>query len=105
MPQAVQGKASECYQKRKNELVEIEGVSYFIQVFPRKSQLFIVGAVHISADLIGLAKRFDFETIVIDPRAAFAQKTQFPTAPDKIIEAYPSEVFDQYTLDAWAVAV
>lgn len=101
----IQDKASECYQKRKNELIETEEGSYFVQVFPRKSQLFIVGAVHLAADLVRLAKMFDFECIVIDPRAAFAQKTQFLIAPDKIIEAYPSEVFDQYSLDAYSYAV
>ncbi len=93
------------YSERKNQVIEIEEVSYFVQVFPRRSQLLIIGAAHITVDLVGLAKMHDFETIVIDPRGVFANKTQFPVAPDQIIEKYPAEVLPNYTLDAYTYAV
>lgn len=105
LSEVVSKTALETYQKRKNSLIEVEGKNYFIQVFARKSQLLIIGAAHLSADLTALAKMYDFESIVIDPRAAFAQKTQFPIPPDQIIQAYPSEVLNQFALDAYSYAV
>ncbi|MEM8528699.1 MAG: XdhC family protein [Bacteroidota bacterium] len=94
-----------CYNERKNQVIEHEGTRYFIQLFPRKSQMLIIGAAHITTHLVELAQRYDFETIVIDPRGFFAQGTQFSTPPDQILEAYPEEVLGNYTLDAFTYAV
>ncbi len=93
------------YQERKNQIVENEGVQYFAQVFPRRSQLLIIGAAHITVDLVTLGKMYGFETVVIDPRGIFTNKTQFATAPDHIFEKYPTEVLPDYTLDAYTYAV
>ena len=89
-PQSIQGRAAELLLARRSQVIEEEGHSYFIHVFPRKSQLLIIGAAHITADLVDLATMFDFETIVIDPRGAFTSKTQFVTKPDQLFENYPS---------------
>jgi len=93
------------YKERKNQIVEQEGIRYFAQVFPRKSQLLIIGAAHITVDLVTLGKMYGFETVVIDPRGIFANKTQFDTTPDVIYEKYPAEVLPDYTLDAYTYAV
>lgn len=93
------------YNERKNQMIEQEGSNYFAQVFPRKSQMLIIGAAHITVDLVELAKLYDFETIVIDPRGIFSSKTQFTSPPDKIFSDYPAEVLPDYTLDAYTYAV
>ncbi|MEM1120654.1 MAG: XdhC family protein [Bacteroidota bacterium] len=93
------------YKERKSQIVEQEGISYFAQVFPRKSQLLIIGAAHITADLVTLGKMYGFETIVIDPRGIFTNKTQFETAPDQLLEKYPAEVLADYVLDTYTYAV
>ncbi len=93
------------YKERKNQIIEEEEVSYFAQVFPRRSQLLIIGAAHITVDLVTLGKMYGFETIVIDPRGIFTNKTQFETAPDQLHEKYPEEVLSDYTLDAYTYAV
>ena len=93
------------YKERKHQVIENEGVRYFVQVFPRKSQLLIIGAAHITVDLVTLGKMFGMETIVIDPRGFFANKTQFETTPDKVVEKYPAEVLSDYSLDAYTYAV
>ena len=67
--------------------------------------MIIIGAAHITADLVQLAHQFDFETIVIDPRATFAKNTTFAVKPDQIIEKYPSEVLKDFPLDANTYAV
>ncbi|MEM1121104.1 MAG: XdhC family protein, partial [Bacteroidota bacterium] len=70
-----------------------------------KSQLLIIGAAHITVDLVTLGKMYGFETIVIDPRGIFTNKTQFTTPPDQLYEKYPAEVLPDYDLDAHTYAV
>jgi xanthine dehydrogenase accessory factor len=82
-----------------------EDGNWLLQVFPQRSQLLIIGASHLTAELVELASRFDFETSVIDPRGAFAEHTRFPVLPDQIHHAYPSEVLDQFALDRSCFAV
>lgn len=97
--------ALKAYRERKNEVVELEEGSYFLQVFPPKAQLLIVGAAHITTDLVRLGNLYDFETIVIDPRGIFANKTQFPDPPDQLHEDWPAEVLPQFNLDEYSFAV
>lgn len=105
LPEGVLKKALEAHDQRKHETITVGEVPYFIQVFPRRSQLIIIGAAHITVDLVQLAQQFDFETIVIDPRGTFARNTTFVVKPDRILENYPSEVLDEFPLDANTYAV
>lgn len=98
-------KINTCIEERKSQIVEFDGAEYFAHIFPRKAQMLIIGAAHISADLIHLAKFYEFETIVIDPRSAFADKTNFPDPPEKILKSYPSEVLSDFELDQYTYAV
>lgn len=82
-----------------------EDGNWLLQVFPNRSQLLIIGASHLTSDLVQLASGFDFETIVIDPRSVFAGHTSFPVPPDHILTAYPSEVLDRFSLDQSCFAV
>lgn len=97
--------ALKAYRERKNEVVELEDGSYFLHIFPPKAQLLIVGAAHITTDLVGLGNLYDFETVVIDPRGIFANKTQFPTPPHQLLEDWPAEVLPQFNLDEYTFAV
>ncbi|NRB49157.1 MAG: XdhC family protein [Saprospiraceae bacterium] len=97
--------AKRAYRERKHQIVEEGEDKYFAQVFPRKPQMLIIGAAHITADLVRLASIYDFETIVIDPRGVFSEKTQFTHPPDQILSAYPAEVLPNFTLDAYTYAV
>ena len=97
--------AQRTYEERKHQQTEIDGQPYFIEVFPRKPQLLIVGAAHITTDLVALGQYYDFETVVIDPRGIFANKTQFPTPPDQLFVQWPAEVIPSFTLDAYSFAV
>lgn len=105
LPNEVLAKSLEAFDQRKNETIKAGEVSYFIQVFPRRSQMIIIGAAHITADLVQLAHQFDFETIVIDPRGTFAKNTTFAVRPDQIFEKYPSEVLNDFPLDTNTYAV
>ncbi len=81
------------------------GESIFIRVFPKKPRLFIVGAAHISVDLVRFAKDFDFKTIVIDPRGIFTKRTRFEVAPDVLLEEWPAEALSETHFDAHDYAV
>ncbi|MEM8896322.1 MAG: XdhC family protein, partial [Bacteroidota bacterium] len=93
--------ANDAYQHRAHQTVEHEGKQYFIQIYPRKSLLLVIGAAHITVDLVALGNMFGFETVVVDPRGYFAQNISFTSAPSQILEAYPSEVLEQFPLDAY----
>lgn len=93
------------YKTRKNQIVTHEGREYFVQVFPPKSQMLIIGAAHITVELVQQANLFGFETIVIDPRGIFTHKTQFTSPPDQLLEKWPAEVLPDFTLNEYTFAV
>jgi xanthine dehydrogenase accessory factor len=105
LSEPVRLKAAELLGTRRSQVISEDGLNYFIQVFPRKSQLLIIGAAHITVDLVNFAAAFDFETTVIDPRTAFTGKTQFETKPDHVFASYPSEVLEDVILDENTYAV
>ncbi len=105
LPAGIIEKSLEAFNQRAHQTLTLEGTDYFIQVFPRRSRMIIIGAAHVTVDLVALAKQFDFETIVIDPRGTFARNTAFSTMPDLILEKYPSEVLPEMELDAYTYAV
>lgn len=105
LPPALVSSAQEAYRKKIHETITLNQKDFFIHVFPKRSRLIIVGAAHITADLVMLAKAYDFETFVIDPRGVFAKYTAFTIAPDHIFENYPSEVLPDLAPDPYSYAV
>ncbi len=98
--------ALRAYKERKTQTLETsDGSTWFLQVFAPKAKLVIIGAAHITVDLVHLGQYFGFETIVIDPRGIFAEKTQFPTPPDQLFVDWPAEILPDLTLDAYTFAV
>ncbi len=76
----------------------VEQVEVFVDVFAPVSRLVVIGAVHIAIPLVTLAKALDFQTIVIDPREAFATRERFPHV-DELITAWPSEALEKLRPD------
>ncbi len=98
--------ALRAYKERKTQTLETsDGSTWFLQVFATKAKLVIIGAAHITVDLVHLGQYFGFETIVIDPRGIFAEKTQFPTPPDQLFVDWPAEILPDLTLDPYTFAV
>ena len=102
---AIDTTALKAYQKRKSGTYEIEGKEYFVNVFPRKSRVLIIGAAHISAELVELASMHNFETIVIDPRGLFSEKMSFKVRPDQSHQKWPAEVLENIELNSDVYAV
>ncbi len=97
--------AQTAFLQRKNQVITHHHTKYFAHVFPRKSQIIIIGATHITTHLIELAHPFGFETHVIDPRGLFTQKTQFPTQPHNMYRQWPEEILKDFHFDAYTYAV
>jgi xanthine dehydrogenase accessory factor len=84
------------YQQHKTQIAG----GYFLNVFPAKNRLIIIGAAHVSLDLIRLAHMHHFETLVIDPRGIFTNENRFNIKPDQIFKEWPAEVLPTLRLDA-----
>lgn len=86
-------------------LLELEeGVTYFIEVYPPPPRLIIVGAVHLAEVLVQLGALVGFDTIVIDPRRAFATPERFPYAT-ALRQSWPQEALEDMVLDHSAYVV
>src|SRR4051794_20276733 len=85
--------------------VDLGDRSFFIEVFPVRPRLVLVGGVEVARSLVRLARELGFETVVVDGRAAFATAERFPQV-DHLVVGWPDEVADDIGLgpnDAVAV--
>jgi xanthine dehydrogenase accessory factor len=102
----IKSPALRAYNERNTQSFESEtGEKWFLNVMPPKHKLIIIGAAHITVDLVHLAHFFGFDTTVIDPRGIFASKTDFPTPPDVLHIDWPIEILPTLTLDAYTYTV
>jgi xanthine dehydrogenase accessory factor len=94
-----------CLATGTSRTVEIAGGQLFIEAYPARARLVVVGAVEVSRTLVRLAKELGYETVVVDARAAFATAARFPGV-DRLVVGWPDEVADEIGLGpADAVAV
>jgi xanthine dehydrogenase accessory factor len=85
--------------------IEVAGRQLFVESYPVRPRLVVVGAVEVARTLVRIAKELGYETVVIDGRAAFATEARFPDV-DRLIVGWPDEVADEIGLGpADAVAV
>lgn len=105
MNRAAGEQALQNYRARRSEALQIEAEPVFVQVFPRKDRLIVIGAGHICIPLLKFARELDFETIVIDPRKTFAAVERFPEPPDQLFCSWPDEVLSRIELNGDTRAV
>jgi xanthine dehydrogenase accessory factor len=97
--------ATSAIEREVSETTEVAGTSCFIEVFPPRPRLVVVGGVPVAMILVRLAGELGYETIVIDGRSVFATRERFPGV-DRLIVGWPDEVADEIALGpADAVAV
>lgn len=85
--------------------VLIDGRQLFLEAYPIRPRLVVVGAVQVAMSLVRFARELGYETIVVDGRAAFATAERFPEV-DRLVVGWPDEVADEIGLGpADAVAV
>lgn len=81
-----------------------DGTKVFFETYPPPPRLIIIGAVHLAEPLIAIASASGFETILIDPREAFATRERFPHV-DQLIQKWPQEGLESLSLDSSAYVV
>ncbi len=97
--------ALSCLRTGTSKTVSIGDAQLFIEAYPARPRLVVVGAVEAARTLVRLARELGYETVVIDGRAAFATEARFPDV-DRLVVGWPDEVADEIGLGpADAVAV
>ncbi len=97
--------AREALDRGRSRTVVLGERQVFLEAFPVRPRLVVVGAVEVARTLVRLAAELGFETIVIDGRAAFATPERFPGV-DRLVVGWPDEVAEEIGLgpnDAVAV--
>jgi xanthine dehydrogenase accessory factor len=97
--------AADALHRGASRTVELSGRSYFIEAFPVRPRLVMVGAVEVARSLVRIAKELGYVTVVVDGRTAFATPERFPDV-DQLVIGWPDEVADEIGLgpnDAVAV--
>jgi xanthine dehydrogenase accessory factor len=97
--------ALDALERGASRTVELGRRSYFIEAFPVRPRLVMVGAVEVARFLDGFARALGYETVVVDGRQAFATPERFPDV-DRVVVGWPDEVADEIGLgpnDAVAV--
>lgn len=103
--EALVERALDALGRGRSGAVEAAGRRVFIEVYPVRPRLVVVGAVPVAMALVRLARELGYETVVVDARASFATRERFPDA-DELILGWPDEVADDIDLGpADAVAV
>jgi xanthine dehydrogenase accessory factor len=93
---------AEAYASGQSAVTEVGGEEWFMHVVRPRPRLVIVGAVHIARTLVAFARALGFETIVIDPRTAFAQ---FDVQPDALLHHWPQDALREIRMDRDTYAV
>lgn len=81
----------------RSKTVEAGGRQWFVEGFPVRQRLVVVGAVEVGRFLVRYARELGYETVVVDGRPAFATSERFPDV-DRLVVGWPDEVADEIGL-------
>jgi xanthine dehydrogenase accessory factor len=96
---ALRAVAAEALLRGTSRTVEIAGRSVFVEAFPARPRLVVVGAVEVARSLVRFARELGYETIVVDGRASFATPERFPPDEvDRLVVGWPDEVAEEIGL-------
>ena len=84
--------ARDALARGQSRTVEFGGRSLFVEAFPVRPRLVIVGATEVARSLASIAGSLGFERVVVDARAAFAAKERFPDV-EQLINEWPDDAF------------
>lgn len=89
--------ALDALDRGRSTTVAVAGRQYFVEAFPLRPRLVVVGAVEVGRSLVRLARELGYETVVVDGRPAFATPERFPDV-DRLVVGWPDEVADEIGL-------
>ncbi len=94
---AIVAAALEALDRGRSTTIAVAGRQYFVEAFPLRPRLVVVGAVEVGRSLVRLARELGYETVVVDGRPAFATPERFPDV-DRLVVGWPDEVADEIGL-------
>jgi xanthine dehydrogenase accessory factor len=97
--------AADALKRGTSRTIELGGRQLFVEAYPVRPRLVVVGAVQAAMPLVAVARELGYATVVVDGRGAFATPERFPGV-DRLIVGWPDEVADDISLgpdDAVAV--
>jgi xanthine dehydrogenase accessory factor len=104
---ALRAAAREALLRGTSRTVTIDDRQVFVEAFPVRPRLVIVGAVEVARSLAVYGHELGYEVVVVDGRASFATPERFPPERvDRLVVGWPDEVADEIGLgpdDAVAV--
>ncbi len=103
VPEPVLAVALTAMKQNRSHDFEHEGGRWFVQVFNPPLRLIVVGAVHISQPLIGMASGLGYDVTLVDPRGAFATAQRFPDVA--ICDEWPDDALEALDVDGRTAVV
>ena len=99
IPGALGEAVAKAFRTGLSATVEDGGSTYFLNVYPPRPRLVVIGAVHISQALAPMARIAGFDMEIIDPRTAFATGDRFPDVP--LFAEWPEDALKARPFDAY----
>ncbi len=78
------------------QIIELAENRYFLHPFNPDLNVYIVGAVHITQQLVPIINQLGFNVHVVDPRSAFANEQRFTDV--NLIKKWPNQFFVEAVL-------
>lgn len=78
--------------------VVVGGETWFVHAHTPPYRMVVVGAVHIAQPLVKMGVLAGFDTVVIDPRSAFATAERFPGV--RVVDLWPDEAMSALEPDS-----
>jgi xanthine dehydrogenase accessory factor len=104
---ALRAAAHDALLRGTSRTIAIDERQVFVEAFPVRPRLVIVGAVEVARSLAVYAHELGYEVVVVDGRASFATPERFPPdRVDRLVVGWPDEIADEIGLgpdDAVAV--
>lgn len=85
--------AADILEDGRSRTVDVDGRAFFVEAFPVRPRLVVVGAVEVARSLVRYARELGYETVVVDGRASFATTERFPDV-DRLVVAWPDDAFE-----------
>jgi xanthine dehydrogenase accessory factor len=104
---AIAARAADALRARRSQRVTLtdSSLDLFIDVILPAPTLIIIGGVHIAVALAHLARTVGYQTVLVEPRRAFASPERFAHV-DRLVQAWPKQALSDIVLSgSTAVAV
>lgn len=76
---------------------------WFVNIHNPPLRMIVVGAVHIAQPLMQMARVAGYDTVLVDPREAFATDARFPS--ERLVHEWPDKALEVEGLDARVAVV